>query len=276
MGWGDVISIGLGLGNMAINSSNASKLNQMKLQQAGEALYHEFITFMRNGLFNLKQAAESVLASEEESPLKAAGAMRILEYQLAASGITPDMFSELPDKEYAAATFKLINGNSNRMYAGLDKDEQPQVDQLVEHLQRLADLQYYLEHTENASRLRATKTVSNVGSPPQNKGCLIAIGLFVLGGLLVLVSAELSMFAMGAAWLVGFLALIGLIGKRRESNANQKTIKELESGIDWPRFQILEQQFTTPDEARKRQQESEQYVENFFGDYTLLQDGWRS
>jgi hypothetical protein len=276
MGWGDVISIGLGLSNLAVNASNASTLEQLKAQQVGEVLYREFISAMRNGMFNLKQTAESVLAGEEESPLKAAGAMRILDHQLSSSGVTPDLFPELSDKEYAAATARLVSSNSKRMYDALDIDGKKQVDQLVEHLKRLADLQYYLEHADNASRLKAAETSTNDGNTFQNKGCLIAIGLFVVSSLLVLVSGELGMLAMFASWVVGIGALVSLVGKRQAGKSTQKKIKELEDSIDLPRFYTLEQQFDTPEEAKQLQKQSEQYVENFFGDYTLLQDGWRS
>lgn len=277
MGWGDVISIGLGLGNAALNASNASTLQQMKLQQAGEAMYREFISLARNGLFNLKQTAESVLADEGDTPLKATGAMRILDEQLSSSGITPDLFPELVDKEYAAATVKLINGNSSRLYAALDADDKKQVDQLVMHLQRLADLRYYLGHADDASRLKAAKSAPSVDeSPLKNKGCLITIGLFVLSYLLFVVSADLGMLVMCASWVVGIGVLVSFVGKRGATNATKKTITELESNIDLPRFYMLERQFNTPDEALQRQKESEGYVENFFGDYTLLQNGWRA
>jgi len=276
MGWGDVISIGLGLGNLAVNSSNAATLQQMKLQQANEALYREFIGLMRNGMFNLKQTAESVLAGEEELPLKAAGAMRILDYKLSSSGITPDLFTELSDKEYAAATAKLINSNSNRMYAALDIDGKQKADRLVEHLQRLADLQYYVEHADGASRLQATKSAAGVDNNTQKKWGLIAIGLILFSGLLMMVSAELGMLTSCVGWLAALGVLLSFAGKRQAANVTKKTIKELEDSIDLPRFYNLEQQFGPPDRAKQLQQESEQYVESFFGDYTLLQNGWRS
>lgn len=172
MGWGDVISIELGLGNAALNASNASTLQQMKLQQVGEAMYREFISYMRNGVFNLKQAAETVLADEETSPLKAAGAMRILDYQLSSSGITPEMFPELADKEYVAATVKLVSGNSRRMYAALDVDGKKQVDQLVEHLELLPEFQYYLEHADTMSRLHVDEGAANLDNSTEKRGVL--------------------------------------------------------------------------------------------------------
>lgn len=276
MSWGDVISIGLGLGNMALNAGNASKLQQMQMEHASEALFREFISMLRNGIFNLKQTAESVLAGEETSPLQAAGAMRILDYQLSASGITPDMFPDLADMEYAAATTKLISSNSSRMYAALDATGKERVDQLLGHMHQLADLRYYLDHADNASRLRAEQTATNVNGIRQSKGCLISIGLFALGTVLAMMSVELGVLIGFIAWIAGIVGLIQLAQNRRATNEAQKTLKELESTVDWPRFQMLEQQFKTPDEARQRQKESEQYVESFFGDYSLLQDGWRS
>jgi hypothetical protein len=162
------------------------------------------------------------------------------------------------------------------MYSALNKDERTEVDQLVEHVRRLADLQYYLQNADNVSRLQAKETGTDVNSIMQNKGCLISIGLFILGFVLVMISPELGVLAGLAAWVVGIVALIQLARTRRATNATQRTNKELASTIDLPRFRMLEQQFTTPDEAKQLQKQSEQYVETFFGDYTLLQDGWRS
>lgn len=276
MGWGDVISIGLGLGNAAINASNASTLQQMKMQQAGEALYREFVSAMRNAIFELKQTAEGVLAGEGASPLKAAGAMRILDHKLATSGITPDLFPELADKEYVAITANLVHSNSHRLYTALDKVQQAQVDQLLEHIRRLADYHYYLEHADGVSRLRQIKGVNNSGGTGQYKGCLIGLGLFMASGILIMMSPELGMLVVLAAMIVGVVSLVKLAGERQAANATKKTIEELEGSIDLPRFHLLEQQFRTPDQAQQSQKQSEQYVENFFGDYTLLQNGWRA
>ena len=223
MGWGDVISIGLGLGNAAINASNASTLQQMKMQQAGEALYREFVSAMRNAIFELKQTAEGVLAGEGASPLKAAGAMRILDHKLATSGITPDLFTELADKEYVAATANMVHSNSYRLYTALDQVQQTQVDQLVEHVHRLADAHYYLEHADGVSRLRMAKAETN-SSSARPQGCLIAIGLLVLSGMAVWVSMELAWLIMLAGFIVGGLALRQLSGQRKAANTTKKTI----------------------------------------------------
>jgi hypothetical protein len=165
MGWGDVISIGLGLGNIAINAGNANTLQEMKMQQAGEALYRDFINVMRNGMFNLKQTAEDVLASEATEPLKAAGAMRILDRQLTATSLTPDLFPEFADKDYVSKVIKLIRENSYRMYTNLDKPRQAQVDQLVEHVSRLPDYRYYLQNLDEGDSMLDASNVAVSGGP---------------------------------------------------------------------------------------------------------------
>lgn len=279
MGWGDVISIGLGLGNAAINASNASTLQQMKMQQAGEALYREFIGAIRNGIFNLNQTAEDVLRGEATAPLTAAGAMRILDYQLTTSGVTLDLFTDLADKKFAADTVRLISSNSSRMYAALDKAEQTQIDQLVEHVRRLPDCHYYLEKADDASRLREAMSVVEYGGNVRQTGCFYTIaamvGVFLLGAI-ASVLGDFGSLVMIAGVIV--LAVVGfkLAGKRTKVDAAKKTVKALEGNVDLQRFHLLEQQFKTPNEAKQSQKQSEQYVENFFSDYTLLQDGWRS
>lgn len=277
MGWGDVISIGLGLGNMAVNAGNASTLQQMKMQQAGEALMREFQSMLRNGIFNLNQTAEEVLRSEPAAPLKAAGAMRILDHQVSTLGLTPDLFTELTDKKFAADTTGLIRNNNGRMYAALDKDGQVQVDQLLEFIRRLSDIHYYLEKAGDVARLRSASMVdTNSAGIFQDKGCLAAIGLYLFAGLVFLMSAELGMLISLAAFIFGLVSFFKYQGKKREFEKVKKTVSELESEIDMQRFVALESQYKTPDEARQAQQRAEQYIERFFGDYTLLQDGWRA
>ncbi len=280
MGWGDVISIGLGLGNLAVNANNASQLQQMKMQQASEALIREFFNALRTGMFNLNQTAEDVLRSEATAPLKAAGAMRILDYQLTASGVTPDVFTDLGDKKFAADTGRMIRENSGRMYAALDTVGQSQVDQLVEHVRRLADYHYYLENFHSAQRLQEAQAIL-AQNPNRAGGCLIGFEVYMLIGLgltgLMLLASSPGLGLLLIAGAVGGAVYVGKQRKNSQATKEaQKVVKELEGTLDLNRFLELDGQFKTEDVARAEQQQAEQYVEGFFGDYGLLQDGWRA
>lgn len=280
MGWGDVISIGLGLGNLAVNANNASTLQQMKMQQASEALIREFFNALRTGMFNLNQTAEDVLRSEASAPLKAAGAMRILDYQLTASGVTPDVFTDLGDKKFAADTGRMIRENSGRMYAALDTVGQSQVDQLVEHVRRLADYHYYLENFHSAQRLQEAQAILTQ-NPNRAGGCLIGFEVYMLIGLgltgLMLLASSPGLGLLLIAGAVGGAVYVGKQRKNSQATKEaQKVVKELEGTLDLNRFLELDGQFKTEDVARAEQQQAEQYVERFFGDYGLLQDGWRA
>jgi hypothetical protein len=56
----------------------------------------------------------------------------------------------------------------------------------------------------------------------------------------------------------------------------QQTIEELEDTIDLERFTALEEEFESPEDVEEKQKQAEQFIESFFGNYTLLQGGWRT
>ncbi len=221
-----------------------------------------------------------MLRSEASAPLKAAGAMRILDYQLTASGVTPDVFTDLGDKKFAADTGRMIRENSGRMYAALDTVGQSQVDQLVEHVRRLADYHYYLENFHSAQRLQEAQAIL-AQNPNRAGGCLIGFEVYMLIGLgltgLMLLASSPGLGLLLIAGAVGGAVYVGKQRKNSQATKEaQKVVKELEGTLDLNRFLELDGQFKTEDVARAEQQQAEQYVEGFFGDYGLLQDGWRA
>src|SRR5690606_35725834 len=97
-----------------IAEQNAKKLKELQMQGAAIALIEALIKELRNQIFNFKQTAEAILVNEAETPVIAAGAMKLLERRLLESGITPDVFQEITDKEYTATVIRLIRENSDR------------------------------------------------------------------------------------------------------------------------------------------------------------------
>lgn len=102
---------------------------------------------------------------------------------------------------------------------------------------------------------------------------LIGLGLT---GLMLLASSP----GLGLLLIAGAVGGAVYVGKQRKNSQAtkeaQKVVKELEGTLDLNRFLELDGQFKTEDVARAEQQQAEQYVERFFGDYGLLQDGWRA
>lgn len=64
-------------------------------------------------------------------------------------------------------------------------------------------------------------------------------------------------------------------GRRRVTQA-QQTVEELKDQVDLERFTAIEREFESPEEVEEMQKQAEQFIESFFGDYGLLQDGWRA
>ena len=96
MGWLDnlldVAGIGLGIAQL-------NQLNELKQQGASKTLVQAVLNDLRQQIFNYKQAAENILETEKKNPRAAAGAMCILKMRLQDSGITPNLFLDLNDKD---------------------------------------------------------------------------------------------------------------------------------------------------------------------------------
>ena len=96
MGWFNTM---LNVATAASSAYSASQLHAMRKQQAEAALIQAVLAHLREQIFRLKQMAESALSLEAESPKLAAGALSVVELHLHNSGITPDLFPDLADKE---------------------------------------------------------------------------------------------------------------------------------------------------------------------------------
>lgn len=190
--------------------------------------------------------------------------------------VTPDLFTDLADKKFVADTARLISGNSSRMYAGLDKAGQTQVDQLVEHVRRLPDYHYYLKNLDEGDAMRDASEAALSGGP----SCAIIL-LAVAGAILAFIVVNIAGMNIASILLllVGIVllssAVVMTVLRRRVSQA-QQTIEELEDTVDLERFTALEEEFESPEEVEEKQKQAEQFIEGFFGDYTLLQGGWRT
>src|SRR5688572_3332055 len=100
MSW---IKMVLDVASLGVEIANTQKLEQLRRQGIVNTFTQNVIRELRDQIFNYKQMAESILTTEATSPKQASGAIKILEARFNTSGITPDLFSELSDKDYVAS-----------------------------------------------------------------------------------------------------------------------------------------------------------------------------
>jgi hypothetical protein len=274
MGWFntllDVATLGVGL-------ANAGRLEQMRAQGVAAALIDAFITELRNQIFQFKQAAEGILASEGELPPKiVSGALMVLEARLNESGIVPELFRELSDKEYAASTRRLIRTNIERLFPLLPASEKAEVGDAVSAACQLPDCAYYLDNFDNVRKLEEAEMLRK--ELAWRNGCLgrflTVCAAIICYGVTVAVAALLHMqFKSGV--LTGIVAIVGILAplvlllrwqKARRYKAAGKAIEELSRQVDIERFAALDRQFGRDrGKAAIAQREARGTVEAFFG-----------
>lgn len=267
MGWFNTM---LNAAAAASSAYSAAQLRAMRQEQAEAAAIQAILTHLRNQAFQLRQMLESALSLEAQSPKVAAGALGVVEIQLQESGIIPELFPDLVDKEYAAQTYRLVANNKRRLHALLTPAERAEVQQFLEVAKRLSDCNYYLEHLDEGRRL--VKAADTIAKNP-NSGCLASsAGLsLALGGMALLTSPcaltiasdfpDLFPFAAGLGLGGAFLLFFGL-NAMKYRNA-KKLIDELEDEIDVDRFRALDQELGDAERARQLQAQAQVFVDAF-------------
>lgn len=270
MGWFNTM---LNVATAASSAYSATQLHSLRQQHAEAAAIQAILAHLRNQVFQLKQMAESALSLEAESPKVAAGALSVVEMHLQNSGITPDLFPDLADKEYAAQTVRLVANNMHRLTAQLTSAERTEVQKLVAVARRLPDYNYYLEHYSDGRRLAEASEI--VARYAGRNGCLARMALFtyILFGLPLLGwmfgGIGGSGFSSAGFWFGIILGGAGLVLWLRamhgwEYSKAKKVVDELAKKIDVDRFKALDQELGDAERARQLQTHAQAVVDAFF------------
>jgi len=282
MGW---LNTALNAASLGADLYNAAQLSTLRRQGADAALIQAFIRHLRDQIFQFKQAADNALAMEARSPLAAAGAISVVADRLHDSGVTPELFPELGDKEYAAQTIRLIEENHRRLMARLTPAEQGEVARVVAAADRLPDYNYYLENYDDGRRL--VEAAPAVEQYAGRNGWLLRNGfglLYYFVGLPASIGLFVALFSGGnwssntgvipglvvgiGAWLAGAIMFSRWLHHKEYKEA-KKVVDELKDKIDLPRFIALDNELGGTTQARQLQQEAQGFLAAFFGEPSI-------
>lgn len=279
MGWLDTV---LSAASAGASIYNASQLQTLRRQGAQAGLIQAMVTHLREQIFQFKQMAEYGLAQEVRSVKNAAGVISIVESRLDDSGITPELFPELGDKEYAMQTIRLISENKRRLLGLLSRDEQNEISRVVAAAERLPDYNYYVENFNDGRRLvEAAPTVAQYAGRngwlqksvfalfyyfvglPASTGLFAA--LFTAGNWSSNTGIILGFIAGIGAWIAGLIMYNRWLHHKEYQEA-KKVVDELKDKIDLPRFAALDKELRGVTHARQLQAEAQGLITSFFGD----------
>lgn len=262
--------------NIGATAANYGRLQELQQQQGQTQAIAMLVQLARDMLFNFKQAADDALANESVNPKLSAAKLQMLVLGLSEMGITPQMFPDLADKEYAATTQKYITANYERIMDQLPAEDQKEVEEAVQAVQQHADAEYYLEHWDSVEDYRQAKPLYDELSG--RHGCLKTIGigmLFYLGlGLVALAGAgsgsEAIVILAFIVWVVGLIFVIRW-RRGKEYKEAKKTIDTFESGgVDLEKYVAAETRLGVEqkEQAGKLLAATETKIKRFFGTKT--------
>jgi len=282
MGWLDIAFDAAILGTQI---SQRNKLQQLQVQHAEAGMIQAVVLVLRQEIFKFKQTGEEIVAVAATYPKQAAGALEILYQRFQQAGLTPDLFPELGDKEYVAATTRYLREQRQRLFAQLTTNEQLEVKNVASAAIQLPRYNAYVGHYDNVLRYRAALPVYT-SLKGRNSGCLMGIGVYFVGSILIV------LFAAIGAWLganidpqlmlnggcfgviIAVCALVlsilwyrQTVARAPEFNQARKVIDELKGQINLEEFAALEKDLGTEYEVVRNQQQATQKILNqFFAD----------
>jgi hypothetical protein len=279
----------LNIGILGVQISQQAQLEQMNRQQLQTTVARQLLQALREEIFKFKQAADDILAMVPHAPKTAAAAMGILHEQLQAFGISSDLFPELGDKEYAAATIRTIQVESGRLHEQLPPGEQAEVSGVVAAAVELPRYDYYLAHYQAVQDYRAAKPVYETLKGKNNS--LLQI-LFIGGALMVVPILFIAMCGlMGSMVVEGGISALSCIGgwvgvavvigaylwfRRTVAQGDrfqdaQRRVKAFEKGeVDLQLYEQLERRYGADDAVVSAKRDAaERLVSGFFQESEL-------
>lgn len=251
MGWLNTL---LDVGIIGMQVSQASKLDALKQQHADAAVIQAVVQALRSEIFNIKKAAEKALQLEAVDLPSAATAMLLVKHRYDEMGVSPDIFPEIADKEYASQTQNLVYGESQRLLTQLEPAVAQHVLADTDAIIQLPRYEYFLDHYDDVQTYRqAQSEVKRLST--LNNGCVMVILFFV--AFWAVASVCIAFAAIAQSEIVGSLSCIGAIAilvglvvaylRYSESSTYSQaktTIQKLEKkGINFDLYGELEHEF---------------------------------
>ena len=277
MDWFDVLNNGLDIANLAVNMNNARKINEIKQQGKSTAAIQSILSQARNEVFKVKQSADQILQMDSNNqPKLMAGAFALLDNRLSLLGLTPDLFPDFSDKEYVANVISYVKNNANQYFLGLSDVEKQEVRTLINKLENLPRLNYYIENIWKYRDYRnAIQKAENTGG--KDKSGLGKL-LVLVGCLSICITGPIFQWSFGnngifctAIWFLGLVGYgIFLMFFEKERTESVNAVKKIPNEIDIRLMEQLDKEFSNSVKAKDALEDTNNFVKKFFGDSHLL------
>jgi len=277
----------LTVANIGISAANYGRLQELQEEQGQAQSVAMLVQLAKDMLFNFKQAADDAIANGSVNPKLSTARLQMLNLGLSEMGITPQVFPDLADKEYAAITQKYITTNYEQLMAQLPAEEKREVQTAIQAVQQYQDAEYYLTHYDSVEDYQQAKPVYEQLS--SRNGCLMTIGIILLfypgmvvpSLLLALIGGSISNEPNGSLAILGgivgffiwlwFVILVFRWKRGKEYKKAKKIIDAFESTeVSIDKFEVAKRRLGVHDKTKVEElhKVAQIKIENFFGTKT--------
>jgi hypothetical protein len=251
--------------DVGLNVAQIGQLEQLKRQGMASALRESLLKQLRDMIFTFKQKAETILRFEDQDKLRTACALQLLQNELDETGISPELFPELLDKEYVANTIRLIRENNSRLLSYLSPEEIDSISNIVRISDQLEEHSFYVGNYDNYKKLQNSKKSLEDAKGKRN---LAFIAFFCLMFFLCISMDNFSMIipiAMIVMLIIG-ASFTGLV------NTNKKTVEEITNIINEKEMKRLDEKFSGDiEKVKSLYEENKGIIAQFFGESPILE-----
>lgn len=133
----DWINAGLELATLAKVHKAQQDIGSMKNAAQVEQTHKELINAMRNFIFEISQNIKRIDEYIESSPLQVMIVSKVLQLKILGSGLSPQMFPEISDKEYYVDTQRKIETIIKKVENQLNKENLSIAEKSVEYISEI-------------------------------------------------------------------------------------------------------------------------------------------
>lgn len=279
MGWLDVLNLGVDIYQTVQLISIKNQVSALQSGALAESLSRELITALKNAVFSVNKDLKVIQTEVNHFPKETYVVAKILEWRIAFFGITPNVFPELSDKDYAENVIQGIREVKLLSSQQLDSETIRRADAVSERIIELPQLDEWIALTQK--KTQSSNLTHQIEEAKSRKSILKLLSIVSFAASIILAIVGTKSGSGAVFFLIFLLLFVGLIldaiqkrNKKLEiSELTQKQKRLISTLPSQERINGLERTFGgySIEKTQKRKEESILLIRNFMGEFKGLE-----
>jgi len=277
MGWLDVLNLGVDIVQTLQLSKIKGQVGAMQQGALSESVMREIISTLKNAVFSVNKDLKVIQSKINEYPKQTYVISQVLDWRIQYFGISPEIFPELPDKDYAQNVIQGINETKYLSSQLLDAETLEKADMISKRIIELPQLDEWMDIVTKRDKISSLETEINALKSKNNLFSWLGAASVVIG--VILFCPTLTNPSGGGATIFSFLFIgLGIVftlfGKKGDQKIKTEELNNLKSTLpDQEKIRELRNTFSNLSfsEAQRKKKESISMIREFMGEFQGLE-----